>query len=362
MAQADTHPGAIVPPFPPEPVTGPQAWSGRDLRGTDEWVHTITAAEAEEIVAAVRQVEARGRELLAIGQDDFPLPTLAARLHGIRREVLHGRGVFVLRGLPLDALGNRGAAVAFWGLGRYLGEPVSQNGKGHVLGHVKNLGLDYDDPDTRGYQTSAALPYHTDFSDIVALLCLRTAPSGGLSSVVSSTTLWNELVRRRPDLAAVLTQPVCRSRWGEVPAGRRRYAESSIFSVWEGRVICGYVRSAIRKAQCFAETPRLTTLQNEAMDLLDALAAEPDLHLTMELRPGDIQLLCNHSMLHARTAYTDHAEPERRRHLLRLWLACDDGPALPPHVTAEDQEGTASGRPNGINVPGVPFSAPLDAC
>jgi hypothetical protein len=231
-----------------------------------------------------------------------------------------------------------------------------------VLGHVKNLGLDYTDPGTRGYQTNARLPYHTDFSDMVGLACLKTARCGGTSSVVSSTTLWNELVARRPDLARELTRPVCRSRWGEIPAGRDRFSRASIFCVWQGRAICGYVRSAIRKAQAFPEAPRLTASQIDAMDLLDELAADADLRLDMELAPGDLQLLCNHSMLHSRTTYEDWPEPERRRHLLRLWLACEDGPSLPPYLTAEDQESTVTGRPNGINVPGVAFVAPLEAC
>jgi hypothetical protein len=242
-----------------------------------------------------------------------------------------------------------------------MGEPVSQNGKGHVLGHVTNLGLDYADPEVRGYQTSARLNYHADSSDVVSLLCLRSSRSGGLSSIVSSTTIWNELVRRRPDHARVLTAPLYYTRWGEVPAGRRPWAEIAAFTPWQGRMIATYVRSAIEKSQLMSEVPRLSSFQLEAMDHLDALAADPVLHLDMEFSPGDVQVLCNHSILHSRTAYEDWPEPHRRRHLLRLWLACEDGPALPPFMTGEFQRATANGRPDGIRVPGVPLVAPLEA-
>ena len=242
-----------------------------------------------------------------------------------------------------------------------MGDPCSQNGKGHVLGHVKNLGLDYADAATRGYQTAARLPYHTDSSDIVGLLCLKTAQSGGLSSVVSSTTIYNEVLKRRPDLMPVLMQPFYRTRWGEIPEGKMPWAEVPVFMPYEGRVISHYVRSAIRKGQDLPGAPQMTDLQVEALDLVDSIAAEPDVHLDMTFEPGDIQLVCNHGLYHSRTAYEDWPNPEDRRHLLRLWLACTDGPPLPDWMTVAYEGQTASGRPNGIAVPGVPFVAPLEA-
>ena len=251
---------------------------------------------------------------------------------------------------------------SFWGIGLYLGEAVSQNGKGHVLGHVANLGLDYADPETRGYQTKAGLNYHTDFSDLVGLLCLRTPQSGGLSRISSSTAIWNEMVRRRPDLARILLDPVYYTRWGEVGAGMKPYYGMPVFSPCAGRMVVTYVRSGIRKAQLMPEVPRLSLIQEEALDLFDSLAADPAIYLSMEFRPGDIQMLCNHWIVHSRTSFEDWPEAERRRHLLRLWLACDGGPTVPASFTAVAQPATRSGRPAGIQVPGVPLSAPLDPC
>jgi len=339
----------------------PQAWYGPDMARRDDWIHAFTPAEIDEIDRAVRLADSTGLDIVDIGREHFPLDAMRDRMASVRREVLHGRGFFLMRGIPVERYTMRESAIAYWGLGRWMGEPVSQNGKGHVLGHVTNLGLDYADPEVRGYQTSARLNYHADSSDIVSLLCLRSSRSGGLSSIVSSTTIWNELVRRRPDHARALTAPLYYTRWGEVPAGRRPWAEIAAFTPWQGRMIATYVRSAIEKSQLMSEVPRLSSFQLEAMDHLDALAADPELHLDMEFSPGDVQVLCNHSILHSRTAYEDWPEPHRRRHLLRLWLACEDGPALPPFMTGEFQRATANGRPDGIRVPGVPLVAPLEA-
>lgn len=340
----------------------PQAWYGQDLAARTDWLHRFTPAEIAELDRAVAQAEASGREIIDLRREDFPLPTLSARLAAVRSEVLKGRGFHLFRGVPVDRYTLRQSAIAYWGLGLYLGdEPVSQNGKGHVLGHVTNLGLDYADPEVRGYQTSARLAYHSDSSDIVALLCLRTARSGGLSSLVSTTTIWNEMVRSHPQHLRTLMQPLYYTRWGEIPANRKPWAEMPAFTPWQGQLISGYVRSAINKSQLMPEVPRLSAEQLEAMAVLESLCADPRLHLDMALEPGDVQIVCNHFILHSRTAYEDFPEPERRRHLLRLWLACSDGPALPPHVTENQQGVSASGRPDGIRVPGVPFVAPLTA-
>jgi hypothetical protein len=339
----------------------PQAWYGRDLRGRRDWIYELTGSEVAELDAAVAAVEAGGVELVALSRERFPLGALAQTLARLRREMLHGRGFFLARGVPVHRYTPRQRAIAFFGMGHYLGEPVSQNGKGHILGHVKNLGMDFSDPETRGYQTSARLAYHTDYSDAVGLLCVSKPKVGAASSIISSTTVWNELLPN-VDLAAALAGHAALPRWGEIPEGKKRYSEIPVFTPWQGRMIAFLnTRTTIMKAQAFAEVPRITAQQIEALDYVDALVQDPELHLDMIFEPGDMQFLCNHFVFHSRTAYEDWPEPERRRHLLRLWLACDDGPKLPP-VMAEDFQGkTTGGRPNGIHTPGVAFKAPLDA-
>lgn len=337
-----------------------QTWTGREMAARDDWIHQLAAGEVAEIDAAVRHAEASGRDILELRRADFPLDRLLPVLASVRRETLAGRGFFLIRGIPVERYTLRQSAIAYWGIGLYLGEGVSQNAKGHVLGHVANLGLDYADPHVRGYQTTVRLPYHSDMSDLVLLLCLKASRSGGLSSVVSSTTLWNELVRTRPDHARALMEPVYFTRWNEIPEGREAHARVFPFVPCEGRMIATYVRAAVIKGQKLPGVPALTPMQVEAMDYLDALAANPQLHLDMAFHPGDIQVLCNHYTLHSRTSFEDWPERERRRHLMRLWLACDDGPKLPAFLTQDYQCATAGGRPNGVRVPGSRLVAPVE--
>ena len=205
----------------------------------------------------------------------------------------------------------REAATAFFGLGAHLGSARSQNGKGHVLGHVQDLGLDVADPNVRIYQTNERQTYHTDSCDIVGLLCLKTAKSGGLSALVSSTTIFNEMRRRRPDLLKLLFQPIATDRRGEVPEGQKPYFEIPVFNWHKGFLTAIYQRQYIDSAQRFADAPRLTPAQVEALDLFDALANDPALHMFMEFKPGDVQLVHNHTMLHDRTGFVDWPEPER---------------------------------------------------
>jgi hypothetical protein len=340
-------------------VSTPQAWYGPELaRRPEEWMHVFSPDESSELLAAIAAVEARGLDVVDIDPAAFPLPRLESLLRRVRKDLLQGRGFTLLRGFPSDSLSPRQRAIGYFGIGAHLGRAVSQNAAGHALGHVTDLGFDYSQPTSRGYQTNVRLPYHTDGADLVGLLCVRTAKSGGLSSLVSSVTLYNEMLERRPDLVRVLMGATYRDRRGEIPPGKGPWYELPVFNPHEGRMITSYVRSAIRKAQRFEEVPRVSEELTEAMDFLDALAESPDLHLDMELAVGDIQFVCNHYILHSRTNYEDHAQPAARRHLLRLWLACDDGPALPrvfDNYTGLD----ARGRPLGLHLDGIRLNAPL---
>jgi hypothetical protein len=234
-----------------------------------------------------------------------------------------------------------------------------QNAAGHLLGHVKDLGRSSDDPNTRIYQTRERQTHHTDSCDVVALMCLQTAKSGGLSSLVSSTTIFNEMRRRRPDLLSVLMEPIETDRRGDVPEGGKQYFKIPVFNYNGGLVSAIYQRQYIESARRFAGVAPLTPLQIEALDLLDQLANDPTLNLTMELQPGDVQLVHNRTILHDRTAFEDYAEPERKRHLLRLWLAPAGAREL-PDVFAERFGSTTPGDRGGVVVPGAKPSIPFE--
>ena len=346
--------------LPPE-QTGPAAWYGPDVASRDDWLMTLGAADVAEVERATKALAGRDADIAAITAADFPLPTLGPKLKArVRGEVLDGRGFLMLRGLPVGRWSIREAATAFFGLGSHLGSARSQNGKGHVLGHVKDLGLDVHDPNVRIYQTSERQTYHTDSCDIVGLLCLKTAKSGGLSALVSSTTIFNEMRRRRPDLLELLFQPVATDRRGEVPAGQKPWFEIPVFNWFEGRLTAIYQRQYIDSAQRFPEAPRLTPQQVEALDLFDALANDPALNIFIGFQPGDVQLVHNHTLLHDRTGFENWPEPERHRHLLRLWLAADGARPLPP-VFAQRYGSVTVGDRGGIIVTGTRLHAPLEA-
>lgn len=340
--------------------TSPANWKGPMLERQPElWVHDLTEAELADLDRVARLHGDRQDDLTNVTLKDLALPAMVTRLERVKHDLLDGHGVALMRGFPVDRYSLRQAATAFWAVGLHLGDAVSQNAKGHVLGHVQDLGFDYSQPSSRGYQTSERLPYHCDAGDVVGLLSIRTSKSGSLSSCVSSTALYHAMLDRRPDLAAVLMQPTWRDRRDEIPEGRDPWYQMPVFNPHEGRLFGHYVRSAIRKAQRFDEVPRITAAQEEAFDYLDGLANSEEFRLEMEFRPGDMQFLCNHWVLHSRTKYEDWPEAEKRRHLLRLWLGCPDGPEVPAmHV---HQQGlNAAGRPAGIHCPGSTLNAPLE--
>jgi hypothetical protein len=257
-----------------------------------------------------------------------------------------GRGFALLRGLPVDRWSIREAAMAYCGIGAYFGNARSQNAKGHVLGHVRDLGRDaVNDQTARIYQTRERQTFHTDSCDIVALLCLKTSRSGGASALVSSMTIYNEMHKRRPDLLRLLFEA---------------YFEIPVYNFHAGYLSAIYARRYIESAQRFGEVPPLTTEQCEALDLFDTLANDPEINLEMEFQPGDMQWVHNHTILHDRTAYEDWALPEEKRHLLRLWLAVPGARPL-PEIYAERYGQVTVGDRGGIIVPGARLNAPIEA-
>jgi hypothetical protein len=345
---------------PPGPITGPSAWRGEELARSPAWTHTFSPSELSELHRALARVHARGLTLPEIGRDDFPLPTLGPRLEALRRELLHGRGFVLLRGLPMERYALEDAATLYWGIGAWFGRPRSQNARGHLLGHVRDVGYDLNDPNVRTYQTTKRQYYHTDSVDLVALLCVRKAKSGGLSSLVSSVTAYNEMLARRPDLVSVMFEPFHVDRRGEVPPGMEPWFALPIFNWHQAALTTIYVRRYIESAQRFPEVPRLTASQVEALDVFDAILEDPRIHLRMAFEPGDIQLVHNHQILHDRTEFEDWPDPSRKRHLLRLWLCPPDGRPLPPAFAARYGSVTIGDR-GGIVVEGTTPQAPLQA-
>jgi len=354
-------PSTIDHSLPPE-ITDRSAWYGPQIKDRTDWIEILSAAEIAEVEVASRKLAALADsqiDLTSIGSDDFPLPTLGPRLHNLLDEVLNGRGFVLIRALPVQRWTRREAAIAFLGIGTYLGSLRMQNADGHLLGHVKDLGRSSLDPNARIYQTRERQTHHTDSCDVVGLLCLKTAKSGGLSSLVSSTTIFNQMRRHRPDLLRVLLDPIETDRRGEVPEGENPFFSIPIFNWHEGLLSAIYQRQYIESARRFPGVAPLAPVQIEALDLFDQLANDPALNLTMELRPGDIQLVHNHTILHDRTAFEDFDEPERKRHLLRLWVAPPNARPL-PQVFAQRFGSVTPGDRGGISIRGSRATIPFD--
>ncbi len=342
------------------PIEGPSVWYAADMRGREaEWSYRLSPSEVDEIEAALRSVQARGLDIAEIRREDFPLPTLGPVLDRLRTEVLEGRGFVLLRGLPVEGRPIAESAALYWGIGAYFGSARSQNSKGHLLGHVYDLGgSSATNPNIRSYATAERQNFHIDRCDVVALLCLRRAKSGGLSAIASSMAVHNVMLARRPDLLERLYLPMPVDRRGEVPEGKPSFYYAPVFNEHAGKISVLYSRLHIGSSQRFPEARRLTPEDIEALDMLGALAGDDELRLDMTFMPGDIQFLHNHTILHARTGYEDWPEPERKRHLLRLWLAPPGARELPP-VFAECYGGITPGDRGGIICKETRLHAPL---
>ena len=346
--------------LPPERIDTAAAWRAGDLR-PDEWLHALTPDEVAEIEAAARRLAASGADLGALTADDFPIPRTAPRLRAVLdNDVLHGRGFAVIRGLDPSRLTRAESAAAFMGIGAHLGAARPQNAKGHLLGHVKNLGRSSADPTARLYQTNERQTYHTDSADVVGLLCLQPAKHGGRSSLVSSVEIYNALHAENPDLALILFEPIETDRRGEVAEGERPYFTIPVFNWFDGHFAGIFQRQYIDSARRFDGVAPLTDVQRSALDRLEALANDPSFHIEVDFQPGDIQLVNNHVLFHDRTAFEDWPDPARRRHLLRLWLAPHDAQPLPP-IFAERFGTVVPGERGGVSVPRALWKVPLDA-
>jgi hypothetical protein len=358
MTVMDTGSADHLPPL----QTGAAAWLGPQMAARTDWIGELDAADIAELEAAAEALLAQpgdpAQRIGALTAAGFPLPRLAPRLRALREELLHGRGFALMRRLPVERYSMLECAALFAGIGAHLGRARSQNARGHVLGHVCDLGLSSADPNVRIYQTRERQTFHTDSCDIVGLLCLREAARGGDSLLVSALSIFNELRNTRPDLLARLLVPMAHDRRGEVPAGQDPWFKIPVFSWHAGLLSVFYQRQYFDSAQRFAGAPRLTELDMAALDAFDALANDARLNFSMRLAPGDLQFVHNHVLLHDRTGFEDHEDPARRRHLLRLWLAAPGARELPPAFAARYGTLTVGDR-GGIVVPGMTLTVPL---
>jgi len=301
-----------------ESLLSPATWLGDDLARSDDWFHVLNSAERDDLSKALVHAKSTGKKMLEIERTDFPLPVLGPATEKWLDQLQNGHGFLNVRGIPTGH--DEDAAWIHWGLGLYLGKAVSQNAAGDLLGHVRDTGADPDDPSVRLYKTRVELGFHSDGSDLVGLLCVRQGRTGGANRLISTATLYNEILRRRPDLVPHLYEPFYWDRNEEQAPGEAPYFALPICRIADDKLIFFYIGWYIRGAQRHPQVPRLTREQSELLDLIDEIAADPRFHIEMRLQPGEVNYLKNNAVLHARTEIEDHPEPEKKRHMVRLWL------------------------------------------
>jgi hypothetical protein len=320
------HAMSSTPPF------APRAWTAQQLNDDTSWIHRLDPAAVEQIEAGLAHAKRLGKPMLQMTADDFPLGDAAkAALRGAIQATQGRWGLCLLKGFPVERWSADDARLACWGVGLHTGLARTQNRASQVMTDVRDEGGSYKTKNGRGYNTNAGLDFHMDSADVVALMCLQTAKSGGESKIVSSMALRDEIQRNRPDLIPVLQQAFFHSYQGTQDASQPPYYRCPIlgddpqyFAMRTNR------KNTVAAQRDFDDVPRLTPQQAEALDLLDTLMPDPRLCFSMWLERGDLQILNNFVILHSRTNFEDYEEPEKKRHLLRLWLALPQSQPLPP--------------------------------
>ncbi len=331
-----------------EIISAPADWLAADMVDQKNWVMHLTSQQIAALEQALRGAIAAGVTLATMTKESFPI----ANFEGVFGEVLdrlEHRGLAVVRGLPALDYSKDELRMLYWGIGKHVGVGVSQSSKGDLLGDVRNFGADTFSSTGRGYMSKQHLGFHTDTSDVVALMVLRTAKSGGLSKICSSLAIRNEIARTRPDYLEALYEPMYWSWKGQEAPGESPYYQQPIYTDRDGKFASRYIKTHILAAyEDFPELGTLTKLQLDAMAAIDEMANDPKYHFSMMFEPGDIQFLNNHVTMHSRTAFDDFDEEERKRHLLRMWLAVPNSRALDARMSTIYQDQSAGAVRGGF--------------
>ena len=303
-------------------------WKGDDLESHPDFNVKLSREDVAELEEAARSTV--NTPLLEIKKGDYVLPKLSEKLAGIQRNLEDSIGATLLSGFPTERFDEETAKRIFWGISQHLGTPVSQSASGERIFSVRNEGYGDGDNRQRGPNTNRKLSFHSDRSDVIGFLCWKQAKSGGENQLVSSLALHNAIWERRPDLLEQLYLPYYYKRHNVDSGNDLPWCRQPIFSVTEGKFACNILRVLIDRAYALPELPEMKEIQREALDFVEETASDPDLHYSFRQKPGDMLFLNNFTVLHRRSAFEDYEEPERRRHIFRIWLSVPNSRPLDP--------------------------------
>jgi hypothetical protein len=338
-------------------LQGACVWKGAEIGRNHRWLKQVPATVLDELDAALEK--AKELEWRDVTRHNFPLPDAAVFFEEVREELESGSGMVKMCGLDVSRYSQEQLRRVWWGIGCHLGTPMYQNRRGEVMRDIRDEGMGIGAKlygatiDASGKQflssgartlSSGQLRFHTDRCDVVGLLCVRQASEGGVSKLASSATVYNEILRRRPDLHALLCMPIPRSRFGEEAGGEHVVYDLPVFGVRDGKLTSHFSLTYIENAQMLPSVRKLTDAEHEAIRMLMNVAQE--VCFEMRFAPGDIQLLNNHVIYHGRTEFKDNVSTGQERLLMRLWLSVPNSRALPEdHAILWGDVG--GGRPHG---------------
>jgi alpha-ketoglutarate-dependent taurine dioxygenase len=325
--------------------TDQMAWNRASFTGSADYTIDFSAAERSELAQACERLRANGKAKSpeSLTKADFGLATLAPRLESAYQQVRAGRGFVVLRGLPLDQ-GLEGFMTAVWAMGLHFGGMLSQSAEGERIGHVLDSSKDEATP--RYFRTNIEARMHTDNTAMISLACWHKAQEGGASFVSSSVTVHDEIKARAPHLLERLYRGYHYHRLGEEADGQAPVTpyRMPVFTERARQLSCRYQRAGIVAGQRAAN---LTIDETDiaALDLFDNIAKAPENRIAFFLERGDMIILNNYTLMHSRTTFKDYPEPERRRHLVRLWIDQPGFREVPRELYLFDDVNGVPGQP-----------------
>lgn len=320
-----------------EQITDKCAWIGQEIADKTDWIYHLSPHMLTVLNSALKKLKEKNLVAPHFVKTDALIEDeeFLEQIEYISNELENGYGFIVIRGLDAEKYNETQLANIYYLFGLHMGNAVTQNARGDLLGYVENVG-DKTQKMTRVYETNAYLPYHADLSDIVGLLSIRKAKQGGLSSIVSSSTVYNRILEHYPEYLGYFYHPAWYDHLGEVEPSL-----SPIFSYYDGKLACRYLRHYIELGHDRRKVP-LSQVQTDALNIFDSISHDPRLRLDMMLEPGDIQFCNNYCVMHSRSSFEDYEEVEKRRKLLRLWLQMPNARQL-----AKDFPGR-NGIPKGL--------------